>query len=123
MGHGEFKLAEQAGPRGYFGEVALDAEQMDTNGNVEIYFDQENANRWQSGAQFGIEYVLEHISKRALFPNGGKIHIRRIKGHEVDTNNVVIAFVTANALLDSLRVEPSKRPNWDKEKGVFIFPK
>jgi hypothetical protein len=123
MGRGEDKLATQVGAKGYFGNVAVEAEPIDGNGEVTVEFDAAVSPRWQSGASFGIDYVLDHVAKRQLFPKGGRVHVRHIHGHEVDTNNVVIAFVAANALCKALGVEPKKRPTFDQATGVFSFPK
>jgi hypothetical protein len=123
MGRGEDKLAAQIGPKGYFGKVTVEAEQVDGDGEVTVDFDPTNAKRWRSGASFGVEYVLEHITKRKLFPKGGRVRVVYIEGHEVDTNNVVIAFVAAHALYKALGVEPAKRPAFDENTGVFSFPK
>jgi hypothetical protein len=123
MGMGEDKLAAQIGAKGYFGKVTVEAEPVDGNGEVTVDFDSTIPKRWQSGASFGIEYVLEHVTKRTLFPKGGRVFVHSIGGHEVDTNNVVIAFVAANALCKALGVEPKKRPIFDETTGVFSFPK
>jgi hypothetical protein len=124
MARGEFKIAKQAGPRGYFGRVTLDVEPAGKTGALVVDFDDDNAGRWQTGARFGIDYVLEHVPKRTYFPQGLKIHVGCIEGHEVDTDNTLIAYVTANALLEALGIaEPRKRPNLDEEKGLVVFPK
>lgn len=120
---GKNRLAVQHGNKGYFGEVALDVERMSPSGTVEIDFDPVHATQWQTGARFGIEYILEHSSRRALFPDGGRIHVTRIDGHPVDTNNEVIAYVAALALIDALGITPRKLPELDVEKGLLIFPK
>ncbi|HEX4143929.1 MAG TPA: hypothetical protein VHY91_10375 [Pirellulales bacterium] len=120
---GEFKVAKQIGPRGYFGKVRLEVDEVTENGNVVVEFDDHQASRWRTGARFGIDYVLDHLSKRAIFPNGIRVHVGSIEGHEVDTDNTVIAYVTAIALLSALGVEPRKRPDFDENKGAFIFPK
>ena len=119
---GKHRIAVQSGPKGYFGEVAVDVEREVNNGIVEISFDPVHAPQWQTGTKFGIEYILEHLSRR-LFPDGGRIHVSRIEGHLVDTNNVVIAYVAALALIDALRIELRKVPELDPEKGLVIFPK
>jgi hypothetical protein len=93
----EEKLATQVGSKGYFGKVTLEAESIDGQGDVTVDFDPAHAHRWQSGARLGFDFVLEHISKRQIFPQGGRILVSYIGGHEVDTTNVVIAFVTAKA--------------------------
>ena len=123
MGYGEFKLVDQLGEKGYFGKVSLEVEAMENKGAITVNFDERNAAGWQSGAAFGIEYVLEHVAKHELFPHGGRVRVSSIQGHPVDTNNVVIAYVTAMALLKALGVEPFKRPDFNRESGLFVFPK
>ena len=123
MGQGEDKLATQVGPKGYFGQVTVQAELVDGDGDVNVDFAPTISDRWRSGASFGIHYVLDHIAKRKLFPKGGVVRVLHIGGHEVDTNNVVIAFVAAQALCKALGVQPTKRPIFDKDTGTFSFPK
>jgi hypothetical protein len=123
MGRGEDRLATQVGPKGYFGKVTVEAEPTESGGAVTVDFDSSISEKWKSGASFGIEYVLEHISTRTLFPNGGRVRVVSIGGHPVDTNNVVIAFVAANALYKALGVQPTKKPEFDKDTGTFTFPK
>ena len=123
MERAEEKLATQVGPKGYFGQVTVEPELVDGDGEVEVDFAPTISKRWQTGALFGIQYVLEHIAKRKLFPRGGLVRVLSIGGHEVDTNNVVIAFVAAHALVKALGVQPAKIPAFDRETGVFSFPK
>jgi len=124
MGHGESKLVKQVGAKGYFGKVTVQAEPLDGDTDeVIVDFDRTIPKRWQSGASFGIEYVLDHVTKRKIFPKGGRIRVLTIGGHEVDTNNVVIAFVAAHALYDALKIQPTKQPVFDESTGVFSFPK
>jgi hypothetical protein len=120
---GKNRLAVQCGTKGYFGEVVVDIERTSQSGAIEIDFDPTRAAQWQTGARFGIEYVLEHSSRRTLFPGGGRIHVSRIEGHPVDTNNEVIAYVAALAIVDALGIKPRKMPELDAEKGLVIFPK
>ena len=123
MKRGEFKVAKQIGPKGYFGRVRLEVNQGTENGNVVVEFDDRQAARWQTGARFGIDYVLDHVSKKESFPNGIRVFVDAIEGHEVDTDNTVIAYVAANALLSALGVVPRKRPGFDENNGSFVFPK
>jgi len=123
MGRGEDKLATQVGSKGYFGQVTVEAQPVDGNEEIAVDFAPTISNRWQSGASFGIQYVLDHIARRKLFPKGGRVRVLNINGHEVDTNNVVIAFVAANALFKALGVQPTKPPVFDKDSGIFSFPK
>lgn len=123
MGHGEDKLAMQIGQKGYYGQVTVEAQLVDGDGAVDVDFAPTTSERWRSGAAFGIQYVLDHIAKRKLFPKGGVVRVLQIAGHEVDTNNVVIAFVAAQALCKALGVQPTKCPVFDKDTGIFSFPK
>ncbi|HET6882712.1 MAG TPA: hypothetical protein VFI31_21265 [Pirellulales bacterium] len=120
---GKNRLALKSGNKGYFGEVELDVERDGDGGAIEVDFDPVAASRWQTGARFGIDYVLEHSPRRTLFPNGGRIHVSRIEGHLVDTTNAVIAYVAALALIDALGVQPREMPTLDVEKGLLVFPK
>ncbi len=123
MGRGEDKFAVQIGPRGYFGKVAVEAAPEDRGGEVTVDFDPSVPDEWKSGASFGIGYVLEHITTQTLFPNGGRVRVLSIGGHSVDTTNVVIAFVAANALYKALGMQPTKKPEFDRNTGSFTFPK
>lgn len=120
---GKYRLAVQSGNKGYFGDVALDVEHGCSTGEIEIEFDPAHASQWQVGARFGFEYILDHGPRRALFPGGGRIHVSRISGHPVDTNNAVIAYVAALALADALGISPRKVPQLDAENALLIFPK
>ena len=108
MGRGEDKLVAQVGSKGYFGKVTIEAEPAETDGKVVVDFAPTIPEEWQSGAAFGIQYVLDHIAKRKLFPKGGRIRVLFLEGHDVDTNNVVIAFVAATRALQSSRRSANK---------------
>ncbi len=126
MAHGEFKIATQSGSKGYFGRVTLDVEPTARNGMVDVQFDSAHAERWQNGARFGVEYILDHIPKRRVFPQGGVVRIHCIEGHEVDTSSVLIAFVTARALsqaLQELGIQATKQPDFDAATGEVVFSK
>jgi hypothetical protein len=123
MARGEYKLATQSGNKAYYGIVALNVEPDEQAGRIQIDFDGKLAVNWQTGARFGIEYVLEHVARRKLFPHGVKIKVDRIQGHEVDTTNTVIAYTAAIALLRALGLEDSLKPDLDPEKGLFVFTK
>jgi hypothetical protein len=124
MKHGECTVATQLGQRGFFGRVVVSIVADNNAGTVRVVFDPDRATQWRLGAQFGIDYVLERISKRKVFPSGATIHVETIQGHEVDTTNVVIAYAAAKALLEALDLEGStaKQPDFDKEHGSFVFP-
>jgi hypothetical protein len=124
MKHGEYTLATQLGKRGFFGKVVLSVDANGGTGTIRVDFDPERAAEWQIGAHFGIDYILERIPQRKLFPKGATIHVESIQGHTVDTTNLVIAYAAANALLHALDLEASetKKPDFDKEHGLFVFP-
>lgn len=120
MTRGEYKLAVQSGSKGYYGIVALHVEPDTDSGKLQVEFDPKLAQDWQVGARFGIEYVMERIPSR--FPNGVRIKVDLIRGQPVDTNNVVIAYVSAHALLAALELENVRKPDLDPVKSLFLFP-
>lgn len=123
MGTGECKIAKQLGRKGYFGRVVLDVQPND-DGQITIEFDSDRAGRWQSGARFGIDYAIEHVSQRNLFPGGLNVRVATIEGHEVHTTTSLIAYIAARAMFQALGVEPaSEAPTVDFEKGLVEFAK
>jgi hypothetical protein len=124
MTTGQFELREQAGSRGYFGRVSLQAEPQ-VNGEFEVKFAEDLGSEWQSAARFGVDYFLEHIPKKKVFPTGLRVTISEIVGHPVDTTHLVIAFVTVNALSQALQdqVTLKKLPTVNLAGGTFEFPK
>ena len=123
MGIGECKIAKQLGRKGYFGRVVLEAEPTD-DGEVAVEFDKEKASRWQSGVRFGIDYALEHVSERTVYPNGLRIRVNEIEGHEVDTTTSLIAYIAARAMFQALGIEPaSELLSVDFDKGLVEFAK
>ena len=123
MGTGECKVAKQSGQKGYFGRVVLEAQPKD-DGEITIEFDEHRANRWQSGARFGIDYASEHVSKRAVYPKGLKIRVTTIEGHDVDTTTSLIAYITAHAMFQALGVEDAgKMPSVNFDTGLVEFAK
>ncbi len=122
MGTGECKVAKQSGRKGYFGRVVLQTEPKD-DGQITVEFDEQNASRWQSGARFGIDYALEHISKKTFFPRGLRVIVTSIEGHDVDTSSLLIAYASSHALMQALGATVNEKPNLDAEKGLVVFPK
>lgn len=120
MARGEFKIAKQIGPKGYFGKVVLHVEPGE-DGQIEVDFDEERAIKWKSGVRFGIDYVLDHLPEASL-PNGLKIHLELIDGIVVDTTTTLIAYVTAIALIRALGSESTETPLFDDSVGAVVFP-
>jgi len=123
MWRGEDKLAVQVGQVGHYGTVIVEAEPVDCDGALTLDFDPSVPDKFKCAALFGIEYALEHLSQRTHFPNGGRVRVLHIGSNPVDTKSVVIAFVAANAMYKALGIEPTKKPAFDKETGMFTFPK
>ncbi len=99
----------------------MKAESEDGDKKAIVDFDPSIPKQWKSGASFGNVYIQEHITKRTLFPKSGRVRVANIRGHAVDTNNVVIAFVVTRALVNALGIEPTKKPEFDKEMGTVTF--
>ena len=98
----EYEVKEQNGSKGYFGKVNLSVEKQTLNKDIEIILPNQ---KWESSVLFGIEYILERIPKYKEFPNGLKIYINSITGHEVDTTCSLMAFIGANAFMKTLSPE------------------
>ena len=122
MGTGECKVAKQSGQKGYFGRVVSTPSQRTTarspSNSTNI------APIVGSRGSIGIDYALEHISRRAVYPKGLRIRVTAIEGHDVDTTTSLIAYITAHAMFQALGVEEAgKKPSVDFEKGLVEFAK
>jgi hypothetical protein len=121
MGSGEFKLAKQVGHRGFYGHVILSAETND-NGGVVVEFDGNAAADWQTGARFGIEYVLQHLPNEPASPKALRVRVNMIHGMECDSSDSLIAYATAHALARALGLEEMKTmPRFDPDRGLVEF--
>lgn len=122
MRQGEFVLIQQAGSKGYYGEVRLQVELLDQRG-CDIQFDTSCIEEWRIGVEFGIVYGWELFQRSHPERKGLSVKVLKIKGQFADTTNLVMAFVSANALWKALEWLPPKPPSFDPKTGVFSFSK
>lgn len=122
MSQGEYTFRHQQGAKGYYGIVRLEVTTSEGRG-LTIAFDEKAALDWRIGVQFGITYGWEIFTSRQ--PNGKRLDVRvlEITGQAVDTTNLLIAFVAANALWKALEWTPPKPPAFDPKTGCFTFSK
>ncbi len=115
---GKYKIAEQVGNYGIYGEIKLSCEITNRHHKIEISLSEE-FEKWRSGILFGAEYYLEHCH---MF-KGLLIRINNIFFNAVDTNNTVIAYITVQALINATKINTRNNPFFDKNLVAFVFPK
>ncbi|OQP57071.1 hypothetical protein A3860_10920 [Niastella vici] len=118
MKTGIYKIAEQIGNYGFYGEIEIEVEITSRYQKVELEFDDE-LERWQSGVLFGATYFLEHCMSRI----GLNIRVKEIKYNELDTSNTIVAYLTFKALVSATNLELKSDILFDKEFKAFVFPK
>ena len=122
MRQGEHALTQQVGSKGYYGEVRLAVDLRDDPGYA-IDFDRACVPEWKVGVEFGIVYGWELFRRNCPGAKGLSVKVLEIKGKPADTSNLVIAFVSANALWKALEWTPPKLPTLDPKTGYFTFSK
>jgi hypothetical protein len=122
MAQEEFTLIQQVGGKGYYGKVRLGVDTADSVG-ITIHLDETSGNDWRVGAEFGIVYGWEIYRRHQPKVKGLSVRVLEITGKVIDTTNLVIAFVAANALWKALVWTPPKPPVFDPKTGFFSFSK
>jgi hypothetical protein len=118
MKTGIYRLAEQIGNYGFYGEIEIECSITDKYQELELNLDSE-FERWRSSVLFGATYFLEHSMERV----GLKVKVKNIKYHEVDTTSTILAYLTFKALLDATNLNLKSDVSFDKELKSFVFPK
>ena len=114
------KLSVQHGKWGYFGIVQLDVDLNPNIRGVHIEFAVADP-EWRAGVEFGITYAHEKVIGNQ--PPGANVRVLEARGHIVDSSQVLMAFVAANAFCKAIDVAPPPGLRLDEETGKFIFPK
>jgi hypothetical protein len=122
MKNGEFVLAKQLGSKGYYGRIRLAVEPTISR-MLTVDFQAGTEQQWRSGAEFGIVYGWELYHRGHPAVGGLQVRVLEIHSQPVDTTNLVIAFVAANALWNALEWLPTRLPTFDLKNGIFSFPK
>lgn len=122
MNEGEYTLQHQRGAKGYYGKIRLRVTSQDGSG-LGIHFQEQCPLNWRIGVAFGIMYGWERLQRELCQTNGLTVEVLEVTGQPVDTNNLVMAFVSANALWNALGWSPSEPPVFDLQTGCFTFPK
>ncbi len=122
MRQGEFTLFQQVGGKGYYGKVRLECEPLDHPECI-IKFDTCCSPEWRIGTEFGIMYGWELFRRSCPEIKGLSVRVLEIRGQFADTTNLVMAFVSANALWKALDWLPPKPPSLDPKTGTFTFSK
>jgi hypothetical protein len=113
-------IAEQIGDYGIYGEIEmLVAINNESYQNLNLVPLEPEFKRWEPGIIFGAAFVIEHCKKRI----GLDIKVTDIKFNDVDTTNVVIAYITYKAILSAIKLELSSSMFFDKHRILFELPK
>lgn len=115
-----YKIAEQIGNHGIYGEIEmLVSFNDDKDRRLNLTSLDQQFKKWEPGVVFGATYIIEHCTK-AISLN---ITVTDIKFNDVDTTNVVIAYITYNAILSAIGLQLSSNIYFDKQKILFEFEK
>ena len=114
---GSHRVAVQHDQKGYFAEVALRIEPRSERG-LQVHI--ADHSEWSAGVLFGIAWAYE----RAVHPKSGMtVTVASVRGHVVDTTEVVTAFAAANAFYAAIGKPAPEQLRFDPATGVFTFPK
>jgi len=124
MGKSNYKLAMQHRGRAYYAEIELEIDILPCTDvkstGLYIHFIENSENEWKSAVIFGVTYAWEKVEKGM---QEYRVTIRSVRGHVVDTTQMVMAFAAMNAFWEAIDEEPITAPRLDSETGVFLVPK
>ena len=115
---GSHILAGREGTHGYYASVILEVEPDAQHGGVSVAFAQ-GVDRYLAGLTFGVTYAYEKSGMK----DGARVRVLELRGHVVDTTEMVVAFAAAYAMWDALGVVPAREPELDAKTGLFSFAK
>jgi len=115
---GSHILARRDGNHGYYASVVLEVEVSGKRGEHSIEFAEE-VGAYRAGLSFGIAYAHE----KSALEQGIRVRVLELRGHVVDTTEVVVAYAAAHALWDALGVTPPRELVLDARAAEFTFPK
>lgn len=116
METGIFKIAEQVDDCGFYGEILLQCA-LNENHLVQIEIPAHHS-KWERGIGLGVTYFVESMRKKM----GITVRIMEIKYNDVDTKQILIAYITFFALCDAFSLTPTNAPFFSKETKSFNFP-
>jgi hypothetical protein len=116
---GTFSLAVQEGRRACYAKVTLRVERDARGSGVELDFGP--ADGWKAGLQFGVAWAHERTST----PEGSHatVQVTHFRGYLVDTTEIVVAYVAAQAFYAAIGQPPPADLHFDVATGRFTFPK
>ncbi len=118
MYKGSSKIAKQLGGRGVYGQIELTCNISGKNHGIDI-ISPDTLEQWRTAVLSGAEYFMEHSAMKGhLFITVNDIHY-----NTVDTNKIVITFLTVLALADAFGTKMAVTPFFDKDSIAFVFPK
>ena len=117
-----YRIAHQDGKWGYFCEVTLVVELTPNVAGVRCGF-VDTVCQWRDGVRFGIAYAQEKAFGMSPGLVGTQVTVTEVQGHDVDTTEVVAAYVAAHAFWKAVGVNPPRAFELQPGVGLFVFPK
>jgi len=122
---GQFKLAVQREQIAYFGVISIDVDLSD-DGELTITHKYDDVLQWMDSIRFGFVYAREKLQSLGVVSTDGGLRIKIIDARwapAIDTTQVIMAYVAAQALFDCFEVAPTPYLSFDDSTGVFGFHK
>ena len=119
---GDYSLQYQRGAKGYYGKIFLEVNFLKTQG-IKVQFRENCDSNWRIGIEFGIKYGWEQYQNEQQSIGGTLVEIIEVSWQMVDSNSIVMAYVTANAFWKAINWLPKKPIYFDQKTGSFSFSK
>jgi hypothetical protein len=120
---GTHKLAAQHDNYGYFAEVSVNVMLERGDAGLRVEFSEGTGSAWRAGASFGLAYAFEKSPMAEVRGKRVVVRVTSIRGHAVDTTEVLIAYASAKAFWQAVGVSPPQEPVLDQAGGSVVFPK
>ncbi len=120
---GKARLSARNGAKGYFAVVELEADIRDGEQSLTIEFAARNANRWKEAAIVGVRNARKQVPVKFTAKLQANVIITNVDWQPVDTTDIVVVYVAAQAVLDMFDVSPRQRPEFVESFGCFLFAK
>jgi|GEM_PF-4830220 len=122
---GRFKIANYDRREACFGTISIDVDFSD-DAKLEIIHNYDDVLQWMDSLRFGFVYAREKLQSVGVVSSDAGIRIRIIDARwapAIDTTQVIMAYVAAQALFDCFEVDPTPFLSFDGSTATFAFHK
>lgn len=110
-------IAEQDGPRGYFGALTMEVDVTEGAGLAVTVC--ASLAEWRAGIEFGIAHAFEKTAARTCV----EVRVTEGRGFAVDTSQALMAWLAARGFYECLGVDPEAFVHLDRVTGQVSFRK